>query len=166
MGPLIVGGWVQTSSVVTHSHSSRSFTPQGGTEPSPGRPARGAVLCQQGRAQHGNMQGHRAVVSRGHSRHRTPPVTGWLGNELRESKSGDGLTLPKGQTKRRGGAPVCSYAVTNPTGGAVAVRDTGQPDPNASLLEEVLTIACVTGNSGVSAGPRSRIFSDWGPPWF
>jgi len=36
---------------------------------------------------------------------------------------------------------VCSCAVTNPTGGAVAGRGTGQPDPNASLLEEVLSFA-------------------------
>lgn len=39
---------------------------------------------------------------------------------------------------------MCSYAVTNPTGGAVAVRDTGQPDPNASLLEEVLSMDNLT----------------------
>lgn len=34
---------------------------------------------------------------------------------------------------------MCSCAVTNPTGGAVAGRGIGQPDPNASLLEEVLS---------------------------
>lgn len=34
---------------------------------------------------------------------------------------------------------MCSYAVTNPTGGAANARGTGQPDPNASLLEEVLS---------------------------
>lgn len=35
---------------------------------------------------------------------------------------------------------MCSYAVTNPTGGAANVRGTGQPDPNASLLEEALSM--------------------------
>ena len=39
---------------------------------------------------------------------------------------------------------MCSYAVTNPTGGAVVGRDTGQPNPNASLLEEVLSMANMT----------------------
>jgi len=39
---------------------------------------------------------------------------------------------------------VCSYAVTNPIGGAVAVRDTGQPDSNVSLLEEVLSLDNLT----------------------
>jgi RNA-directed DNA polymerase len=39
---------------------------------------------------------------------------------------------------------VCSCAVTNPTGGAVAGRGTGPPDPNASLLEEVLSINNLT----------------------
>lgn len=34
---------------------------------------------------------------------------------------------------------MCPSAVTNPTGGAANVRGTGQPDPNASLLEEVLS---------------------------
>ena len=39
---------------------------------------------------------------------------------------------------------MCSYAVTNPTGGAAYARGTGQPDPNASLLEEVLSFANLT----------------------
>ena len=39
---------------------------------------------------------------------------------------------------------MCSYAVTNPTGGAEVGRDTGQPDPNASLLEEVLSFDNMT----------------------
>ena len=39
---------------------------------------------------------------------------------------------------------MCSYAVTNPTGGAVAGRGIGQPDPNARLLEEVLSFANLT----------------------
>jgi len=51
------------------SNSSRSY---------PGRPVREAALCKQGCALHGNMQGHQTGVSRGHSRHRIPPSTGWL----------------------------------------------------------------------------------------
>lgn len=39
---------------------------------------------------------------------------------------------------------MCSYAVTNPTGGAVAGRGIGQPDPNARLLEEVLSMNNLT----------------------
>ena len=39
---------------------------------------------------------------------------------------------------------MCSYAVTNPTGGAVARRGTGQPDPNANLLEEVFSWSNLT----------------------
>ena len=39
---------------------------------------------------------------------------------------------------------MCSYAVTNPTGGAANVRGTGQPDPNARLLEEVLSMDNLT----------------------
>ena len=39
---------------------------------------------------------------------------------------------------------MCSYAVTNPIGGAANVRGIGQPDPNASLLEEVLSMGNLT----------------------
>lgn len=39
---------------------------------------------------------------------------------------------------------MCSYAVMNPTGEAVAGRGIGQPDPNARLLEEVLSFTNLT----------------------
>jgi hypothetical protein len=63
------------------TESSRSYTPQGGTELSPGRPVRLAVFRKRSCVQHGNMQDDRAGVSRGHSRQRTPPLmtVWWLG---------------------------------------------------------------------------------------
>ncbi|MBW1983414.1 MAG: hypothetical protein JRI53_01740 [Deltaproteobacteria bacterium] len=64
------------------SERSRSYTPQGGTELSPGRPARLACGRCFGSALYGNMQGDRAGVSRGHSRRRTLPKGGMVtGNE-------------------------------------------------------------------------------------
>jgi hypothetical protein len=53
-----------------HSDSSRSYTPQGGTEKSPGGPVRRGVVSYDS-AGHGNMTCDRAGVSRGHSRHGT-----------------------------------------------------------------------------------------------
>ena len=72
------------------SHSSRSY---------PGRPVRLAASRKRSCVQHGNMQGDRAGVSRGHSRQRTPPLMAVLvaGNEP-GIESRDGLTLSKGRT--------------------------------------------------------------------
>lgn len=79
------------------SHSSRSY---------PGRPARDAVLYQQGRALHGNMQGHRAGVSRGHSRHRTPPSTGRL--ETSSAKRAETVSPCRRAEQREGEVPQCA----------------------------------------------------------
>jgi hypothetical protein len=63
------------------SERSRSYTPQGGTELSPGRLVRRAV-ADFGSALYGNMQGDRAGVSRGHSRRRKLSEGGVItGNE-------------------------------------------------------------------------------------
>ena len=80
------------------SDSSRSYTPQGGTELSPGRPVRRGVVFYD-RALHGNMQGDRVGVSRGHSRHGKPPLLTVWWVETSPVKPG-GLILPKGRTHK------------------------------------------------------------------
>ena len=80
------------------SHSSRSY---------PGRPVWGAVLSKQGCALHGNMQSHRAGVSRGHSRHRTPLSTGRLETSSVNRKAGT-VSPCRRAKQREGEVPQCA----------------------------------------------------------
>jgi len=92
------------------SESSRSYTPQGGTEKSPGRSVRHAfALCES--ALCGNMQGDRAEVSRGHSRCWKSPLAEWRLETSRDPQCGGyhgGLIPLKGQTRRTEVYPMSS----------------------------------------------------------
>jgi len=80
-----------------HSHSSRSYTPQGGTEKSPGRLARFATPSGVA-ARHVNMAEGRTGVSRGHiRREETSPAKG-----LKPGKTypAEGPNTEKGRTSQ------------------------------------------------------------------
>lgn len=84
----------------------------------PGRPVREAVQLTLDSFLHGNMQENRAGVSRGHS-------SSTLRNEGPNPENGEG--------------PVSSAATSNPTGGVADRRVIDQPDPDANLLEQILS---------------------------
>ncbi|MFH7326441.1 group II intron reverse transcriptase/maturase [Desulfurivibrio sp. C05AmB] len=84
----------------------------------PGRPARRAVQLTLDSVLHGNMPDDQAGVSRGHS-------SSALRNE--------------GPNPEKGKGPASSAAATNPTGGAVGRRVADNPDPDANLLERILS---------------------------
>lgn len=88
------------------------------SRPYPGRPARQAVQLTLDSVLHGNMQDDRAGVSRGHS-------SSSMRNEGPNSENGNG--------------PISSITATNPTGGACDRRVIDQPDPDADLLEQILS---------------------------
>ena len=79
------------------SKSSRSY---------PGRPVRRGVVFYDS-ALHGNIQGDRTGVSRGHSRHGKPPLLTVWWVETSPVKPG-GLILPKGRTQSMGIVHMCS----------------------------------------------------------
>ncbi|ADH87096.1 group II intron reverse transcriptase/maturase [Desulfurivibrio alkaliphilus] len=93
------------------SYRSRSY---------PGRPARQAVQLTLDSVLHGNMPDDQAGVSRGHS---------------------SSATRNEGPNPEKGKGPASSAAATNPTGGAAARRVADQPDPDANLLERILSRA-------------------------
>ncbi len=97
---------------------SRSYTPQGGTILSPGRPARRAVQLTLDSVLSGNRKDDQAGVSRGQS---SSPNTS------------------EGPNSEQGKGPVCSSSVKNPKGGADGRRGAGNPDPNVDLLERTLS---------------------------
>lgn len=84
----------------------------------PGRPVREAVQLTLDSFLHGNMQENRAGVSRGHS-------SSTLRNE--------------GPNPENGRGPISSTTASNPTGGAADRRVIDQPDPDANLLERILS---------------------------
>ncbi len=75
-----------------HSHSSRSYTPQGGTKKSPGRPARSAPLS-----------GVAPVMAtcRGTGQESAEAIVGARKQARRKEKNWERLTPPKGRTQRR-----------------------------------------------------------------
>ena len=88
------------------------------SRPYPGRPARQAVQLTLDSVLHGNMQDDQAGVSRGHS-----------SSAMRD----------EGPNPEKGKGPASSAAATNPTGGADGRRAAGKPDPDAHLLERILS---------------------------
>lgn len=84
----------------------------------PGRPARHAVQLTLDSVLHGNMPDDQAGVSRGHS-----------SSDVRD----------EGPNPEQGKGPASSAAATNPTGEAVGRRVADQPDPDANLLERILS---------------------------
>ncbi len=84
----------------------------------PGRPARQAVQLTLDSVLHGNMPDDQAGVSRGHS------------SSARRNE---------GPNPEKGKGPASSAAATNPTGEAVGRRVADQPDPDANLLERILS---------------------------
>lgn len=84
----------------------------------PGRPARRAVQLTLDSVLHGNMPDDQAGVSRGHS---------------------SSSTRDEGPNPEKGKGPASSAAATNPTGEAAGRRVADNPDPDANLLERILS---------------------------
>jgi RNA-directed DNA polymerase len=100
------------------SDRSHPYTPQGGTELSPGRPVRQAVQLTLDSIRPGNRPNDRAGVSRGHS---------------------SSQSTNEGPNPEQGKGPVSSTIARNPSGGASGRRVDDKPNPNEYLLEQIIS---------------------------